>query len=127
MQSKHILHNTGKQGSGDADTSSATLEKAQSSLVSDQSQGTTNPAGELDLQRQPTGVKVRDFTWDRTFPFPFVVVFSHAALTVTLRDRVGYAQMPVAAQGTLAISDLPQGTSTHSVVMSRGKDREVCF
>ena len=139
MQSKSILHTTGKPGSGDVDAP-PTLDETQVSLVSEASlathqvsQGTNQvsqgiSAPDQTLNRQATGVEVRDFTWDATFPFPFVVVFSHAALTVTLKDKNMAQIQPAVAHGTLAVSNLPQGTSTHSVVMSmgKGKAKEVC-
>jgi hypothetical protein len=130
MQSKAILHTTGMHIFVPGDERPPTLDELQPSLVSEQSQGTglLKQSGKeaSDLSKQSTGVREREFTWDKTFPFPFVVVFSHAAVTVTLKDKALTQLQPPAAQGTLPVSQLPQGTSTHSVVLSmRGK--EVCI
>lgn len=131
MQSKPILHTTGKPGSGDVDAP-PTLGESQLSLVSEGSQSISRlaqgvSAPEQDLQWQTTGERIRDFTWDAKFPLPFVVVFSHAALTVTLKDKTMAQMQPGVAHGTLAVSDLPQGTSTHSIAMTmKGKAKEVC-
>jgi hypothetical protein len=131
VQSKSVLHNTGKLRSGDTDVP-PTIDETQPPSASDPSQGTPDASqsennavkDSIDLLRQTSNMKVREFTWDKTMPFPFVVVFSHAAVTVTLKDR-GLTQSGV-AQGTIAVSDLPQGKSTHALPMML-KGNEVCL
>lgn len=129
MQSHPILHNSGRRKSGD-EAQLPTLDEPQESDLPDPGSGTGPLAdgatpGEQNLNRQATGVKVREFTWDSNTALPFVVVFSHAAVTVTLRDRVLASLQPVVAQGSIAVSDLPQGKSTQTLTMKKG-GKEVC-
>jgi hypothetical protein len=114
LQSKHISHDKSAKGRKSG-------ESIQEPSVSEHN----GPVDREDLllQQQSTLGKTRDFTWDSTFPFPFVVVFSHAAVTFHLREK-GLGSR-VSAEGHIGVKDLQQGTSTHTVTLMKSKEKEV--
>ena len=111
MQSKRIQHNTAK-GAGTSDV------PAPSSIG-------TESTGGRDLQHT-SSLKVRDFTWDSSFKFVFVVVYSHAALKIIMKDRAPLSMGPATAEGSINIADLSQGTTRHSIPLHT-KSRTVCL
>lgn len=109
LQSKRIQHNTNKSGT-------------QSDPAPPSSVGTDAAPGR-DLQHM-SSLKVREFTWDSSFKLVFVVVYSHAALKIIMKDRTPLGMGPASAEANINVSDLPQGISRHSLPL-RTKSRAV--
>lgn len=109
LQSKRVQHNTNKSGT-------------QSDPAAPSSVGTDAAHGR-DLHHT-SSLKVRDFTWDSSFKLVFVVVYSHAALKIIMKDRTPLGMGPASAEANINVGDLPQGVSRHSLPL-RTKTRAV--